>query len=258
MLLRDIIDLEATYGVTPVTGIPLPAAPGAPVKDGVVAAPVIVPKPQPPAPPVRAAVSNDSGDPEQPKQEGEQDAEDAESEEINLSLAMLEAKLMPDVLKTFEQIAATYKKLHKLQVVRIEGLQQGETFKPAQEKRYEKLRHALVELMDEVHLNNARIEQLVEQLYELNRRLIGLEGRLLRLATACQVEREDFLKQYHEAELDPAWLERVGKLSKAWKKFATKHERDIEDLRTAVGVVSREAGLPITEYRRIVTTVQKG
>src|SRR5689334_8140566 len=91
MLLRDIIDLEATYGVTPVTGIPLPAAPGAPAKDGVVAAPVIVPKPQPPAPPVRAAVSNDSGDPEQPKQEGEQDAEDAESEEINLSLAMLEA-----------------------------------------------------------------------------------------------------------------------------------------------------------------------
>ncbi|MSO91924.1 MAG: RNA polymerase sigma factor RpoD [Rhodospirillales bacterium] len=267
MLLRDIIDLEATYGVTPGTGIPIAAAaPGGPVKDGA-AAPVIAPialverkPPQPVVPAVRANGEDNAADSGQPKPAGEQpeDGEDAESEEINLSLAMLEAKLMPDVLQTFEQIAATYKKLHKLQVIRIEALQKGGTLKPAQERRYEKLRHALVELMEDVHLNNARIEQLMEQLYEMNRRLLGHEGRLLRLATACQVEREEFLRHYHEAELDPAWLERVGKLSKAWKKFATKHERDIEELRTAVGVVSREAGLPITEYRRIVITVQKG
>ena len=192
------------------------------------------------------------------RQSGDSDDAD-DGEETPLSLAALEVKLTPDVITTFEKITATYKKLHRLQGKRLETLQRGEKVKPAQEKRYAKLRDELVVLMEDVHLNNARIEQLVEQLYELNRALIGFEGRLLRMATNCKVKREDFLHQYRGDELDPGWRRRVGRLvGKGWKKFATKFRDDIETIREAIAEISHEAGLPVTEFRRIVATVQKG
>ncbi len=188
---------------------------------------------------------------------GSEDTDDGE--EATLSLAALEIKLTPDVIKTFEKITATYKKLHRLQGKRLETLQRGEKVRPAQEKRYAKLRDELVVLMEDVHLNNARIEQLVEQLYELNRALIGFEGRLLRMATNCKVKREEFLRQYRGDELDPGWRRRVSRLvGKGWKKFATKFRDDIETIREAIAEISHEAGLPVTEFRRIVATVQKG
>ncbi len=185
--------------------------------------------------------------------------DDQENEEPPLSLADLEAKLTPEVLDTFEDIAKTYKKLHKLQIIRINALKQGETVKPAQEKRYGKLRHELVELMDKIHLNNLRIEILVEHLYELNRELIGHEGKLLRMATTSKVKREDFLEHYRDHELDPGWLDKVSQLpGKGWARFATRYVKDIEVTREKIADISDEAGLPIGEFRRIVATVQKG
>ena len=205
----------------------------------------------------KEAVSGDGEDKD--VEAGGDSDEDSEEEEINLSLAALEAKLMPEVLETFEKIAATYKKLHRLQVKRLDILKQGERVKPAQEKRYGKLRRELVELMENVHLNNLRITLLVEQLYELNRVLMSLEGKLLRLATKSKVNREDFLKHYWDHELDPGWLRRVSRLQgKGWKAFASKHKSDIEALREGISEISGEAGLPIGELRRIVATVQKG
>ena len=204
----------------------------------------------------------DGGDGAEARQGDRQsgDSEDTDDgEEATLSLAALEIKLTPDVIKTFEKITATYKKLYRLQGKRLETLQRGEKVKPAQEKRYAKLRDELVVLMEDVHLNNARIEQLVEQLYELNRALIGFEGRLLRMATNCKVKREEFLRQYWGDELDPGWRRRVSRLvGKGWKKFATKYRDDIETIREAIAEISHEAGLPVTEFRRIVATVQKG
>ena len=116
----------------------------------------------------------------------------------------------------------------------------------------------MVRLMDGVHLNNARIELLVEQMNALNRRLMGLEGRLLRMAESSRVKRPDFLEAYFGSELDPKWLEQVGQRSKQWKDFAARYGRDIGDVRGGIATVSTEAGLPITEFRRIVQTVQKG
>ena len=108
-------------------------------------------------------------------------------------------------------------------------------------------------------MNNLRIALLVEQLYELNRVLMSLEGKLLRLATKSKVGREDFLKHYRDHELDPGWLRRVGRLQgKGWKTFAAKHKGDIGALREGISEISGEAGLPIGEFRRIVSTVQKG
>ena len=189
---------------------------------------------------------------------GEARAGEGDGEEPNLTLAVMEAKLKPEVIEIFKTIASTYTKLHRLQKLRLEAMQKGANLSPAQERRYAKLRHELVELMETVHLNNARIEQLVDQLYGLNRRLFGLLGQLLRLAINCRVKREDFLEQYTGHELDPNWTRRVSRLGKAWNTFATKHREDIAAIRKDVAATTEIARLPVGEFRRIVKTVQKG
>ncbi|MEJ2028034.1 MAG: RNA polymerase sigma factor RpoD, partial [Limibacillus sp.] len=192
--------------------------------------------------------------------EGKSDGDDEdEEEENNLSLAAMEQALLPEVLETFDKIAATYKKLSKLQGKRLDILHAGDTVPTATEKRYDKLRHELIELMDGVHFNNARIEQLVEQLYEINKRLMGFEGQLLRLAEKQKVKREDFLNNYYGNEIDPAWLDKMVKEGgKNWAAFAEKEADKIAALRQEIAVVSAESGLPISEFRRIVNTVRTG
>jgi RNA polymerase primary sigma factor len=171
----------------------------------------------------------------------------------------MEEKLKPEVIETFEKIASTHTKLHRLQMLRLEAMQKGDNLSTSQERRYTKLRHEMVELMEDVHLNNARIEQLVEQLYDLNRALIGLEGKLLRFAVGCKIKREEFLEHYFGSELDPNWRRRISRLSsKGWKTFSSKNGNDIKVIRQAVAEISAEAGLPVGEFRRIVATVQKG
>ena len=142
---------------------------------------------------------------------------------------------------------------------RLAILHKGEKVNSAIERKYEKLKGELVTLMNNVHLNNIRIEQLVDHMNELNRRLMGVEGKLLRLAESCKVKRQDFLDSYFGCELDPTWLERATERpGKGWKELSSKHIQEVEALRAAIGAVSQEAGLPISEWRRIVSTVQKG
>jgi len=274
MLLRDIIDLDATYGGGPngpnAVGAVTEGAEGAEGAatevggedaEGASATPAEVAKPA-----VVEDVKKETpkADDENGEEKDGEDAEknddddDEDGDEVNLSLAVLEAKLTPTVVETFEQITKTYKKLHRAQDKRLEALQAGDVVKPAAEKRYDKLRHELIDLMEGVHLNNNRIEQLIDQLYGMNRRLLGLEGKILRFATTSRVKREDFLAQYFGHELDPGWLERVRGSSKAWEKFATKNGNDVEALRGSIGEVSQQAGLSISEFRRIVGVVQKG
>ena len=187
------------------------------------------------------------------------DDDDDEDGENTLSLAALEAKLKPEVIENFELIAKTYKKLHRVQMQRLDALTSGDDPKPSQEKRFQKLRKELIELMEDVHLNNNRIEQLLDQLYGLNRRLVGLEGKLMRMATTAKVDRQAFLDQYQGNELDPGWLRRVGRLKgKGWDRFASRYKEDINEARDKIGEVSQISGLPIPEFRRIVSTVQKG
>ncbi|WP_337875271.1 RNA polymerase sigma factor RpoD [Elioraea sp.] len=226
MLLRDIIDLEATHGAgqTPeeaaVNGAPAPAA----------------------------EPDDDAGGEEFDDDEGAQ-----------LSLSALEEKLKPEVLATFEAIAAAYRKLAKIQEARLKTLSEGGVPTPQAERKYEKAKAEVVELVQKVHLNNARIEQLVEELRDLNQRLTAFEGQLLRLAESAKVKREDFLREYRGHELDPGWLERVGRLpGKAWKTLATKHAAEVEAVRAKIAAIANEVHLPVGEFRRVVTTVQKG
>ena len=230
MLLRDIVDLEATQGA------------GAPVPDG------SVPVAAPVAAPVPPAGAFDAGD-----------DDDDEGEGPGMSLSALEEKLKPEVLATFEEIEALYKKLHKMQSRRLENMTSGEEVTSRSEKSYERAREELVSKVEQVRLHNNRIEELVTQLKLLNQRLNTLEGQLMRMAEGCKVNREDFLKQYRGEELDPTWLERIGVLpGKGWKIFAGKHADDIVGLRSQVAHVANDAGLPIGEFRRVYMTVGRG
>ncbi len=242
MLLRDIIDLEATQGGPPPAAVTAPDGAPVPVAAGVAA----VPQPAA-APPVEAEF------------EPGPDDEEEEGEGAGLSLSALEEKLKPEVLANFEEIEAQYKKLHKMQSRRLETMTQGEEVSQRYERNYEKLREELVSKVEQVQLHNNRIEELVMQLKLLNQRLTGLEGQLLRMAEGCKVQRDDFLTQYRGNELDPNWVEKIrGLPGKAWKMFGARHSDEITSLRGQIAAVATDAGLPISEFRRVYMTVSRG
>jgi RNA polymerase primary sigma factor len=238
MLLRDIIDLDATY--SPKVDFSAQPAEGAEGEEA------------------EGEEAEETEEVPPPGAEGEGDA-DADGEENNVSLAAMEEELRPKVIATLEAIDATYKKMRRVQQQRLGYLQKGQKVPPPTEKRYDKLKHEMVELMDQVHLNNARIEQLVHHMNDLNRRLMTMEGRLLRLAESCRVKRQDFLESYSGHELDPTWIGRMAaRGSKAWKDFSGKHGPEVKAIRQAIAEICTEVGLPVVEFRRIVSTVQKG
>ena len=261
MMLRDIIDLDATYGGGQAGNGAADegddddksdeAAPAEAATNGA-------------AQPASAAPANDTAKKAEDGEDGEEtsasdDDDDEDADEGNISLAAMEAALAPKVLENFDQIAATYAKLHKLQEQRLEAAQAGEETGSKLEDKYAKLRKELIALMEDVHLNNQRIEQLVDELYGRNRRLVNTEGQLLRLATRCGVDRTAFLDNYFGSELDPNWLDRMRENSgRGWSIFVERHEQDINDLRDQVAEISAAVGLQIGEFRRIVQTVQQG
>ena len=237
MLLRDIVDLEATQGVgAAVEAEAAEAAAAAALPEGETFV-----EPPPPPPP-----------PEEPE-DGE------EGEGAGLSLSALEEKLKPEVLDTFEEIENLYKKLQKMQSKRLDTLTSGEEMNTRSEKSYEKLREELVGRVQQVRLHNNRIEELVTQLKQLTQRLNGLEGQLLRFAETSKVGRDDFLARYRGHELDPNWMETVAALpGKGWKAFASKHFIAVADVRSQIGAIANDAGLPIGEFRRVYATVSRG
>src|SRR6202022_109294 len=179
--------------------------------------------------------------------------------ENQMSLAPIEAELKPKVVETFDKIADNYKKLRRLQEQDISNQLQNETLSPAQERKYKKLKDEIIVEVKSLRLNQARIDSLVEQLYDINKKLVSFQGRLLRLGDSHGVAREDFLRNYQGSELDPRWLNRVSKLSaKGWKNFVH-HEKDrIKELRHEIQSLAALTGLEIGEFRKIVHGVQKG
>jgi RNA polymerase primary sigma factor len=233
ILLREIIDLDATYG-----GGPDAAAAAVVAEDGADGESEV--ESEEPEAAIRAAIEDDEGD------------------EAAISLSAMEAALKPQVLEIFAGITATHENLSKRQERRIQAHANGEQLSPDEEKLYASLRAELISLVEKVRLNPARIEQLVEQLYALNRRLIGLEGRLMRLAGDYGVKREVFLKHYYGHEQNPAWLETLVQTGPGWVRLAKARGAEVAEIRRNISGVAGEAGLPVSEFRRIVSTVQKG
>ena len=215
ILLREIIDLEATYAG--------PEAKQAPVVERV-------------------------------------EDDDDEDDEANLSLAAMEAELRPQVMETLDVIAATYKKLRTLQDQQVESrLADADALSSSQERSYKKLKEELITAVKSLSLNNARIEALVEQLYDINKRLVQNEGKLLRLAESYGVRRDEFLREYQGSELDPNWMGKVAQLTtRGWKEFSRNEDKTVTALRQEIQNLATETAISIAEFRRIVNQVQKG
>ncbi len=255
VFLRDIIDLEATYAGPDAKAMPAPVI-------GPDGQPIVAPPGAPPAAP--AGATPFKGAPERANGEGGEAAPgegdfDDDDMENSLSLAAIEAELKPKVLETFDNIADAYKRLRRLQDQDIQNKLRNDSLSPAQERRYKKLKDEIISEVKSLRLNQARIDALVEQLYDINKRLVGYEGRLMRLAESHGVAREDFLKNYQGSELDPLWLNRVSKLSaKGWKSLVARDKDKVKQHRHEIQMLAGETGLEIGEFRKIVQMVQKG
>jgi RNA polymerase primary sigma factor len=257
-LLRHIIDLDATYAGPDAKSLPAP--PISP--DGQMIVPGQLPTSNTAsvATPFKPADKRtDSDETAAESAINESDLDDDEDKENWLSVAAVEAELKPKVIETFDTIAGSYKRLRRLQDQDIQLQLSRLSLSPAQERKYKKLKNQIIGAVKSIRLNRARIEALIEQLYDINKRLVGYEGRLLRLAESHGVAREDFLKNYLGSELDPLWLNRVSKLSaKGWKNFIARDKDSIKELRTQIHALASETGLEIGEFRKIVHMVQKG
>ncbi len=245
ILLRDIIDLEATY-----------AGPDAK-------------QVAPETPPLRGPNGNivlpaKSHTTETVKAEGEEGSEgetedDEEEFEANLSLSAMEAELKPQVVEQFDTIANIYTRMRKLQDQHTVSQLAAEELNAREVKKLKALRTQVIGIVKSLALNNSRIESLVEQLYEINKQLMRHEGRLMRLAESYGIRRIDFLKAYYGTELDPDWLEKVADLgANGWAEFVKRERVVIKDLRVQIQTLASESGVDIAEYRRIVNKVQKG
>ncbi|WP_390912787.1 RNA polymerase sigma factor RpoD [Pseudosulfitobacter sp. SM2401] len=241
ILLRDVIDLEATFGdqmgeeeeTTPV----VPVVPGAATTEEA--------KPE-----VDADGNPITTD----------DDDDDEDEQANMSLAAMEAALKPQVLEALDIIADDYVQLSQMQDSRISAtLNEDGSFSEKDEKKYQKLRSEIVLLVNELHLHNNRIEALIDQLYGINRRIMQIDSAIVKLADQARINRKEFVEEYRGRELDPNWLEEMGqKAGRGWQMFIERSTEKVEELRGEMAQVGQYVGLDIPEFRRIVQQVQKG
>ncbi|WP_287405977.1 RNA polymerase sigma factor RpoD [Sphingopyxis sp.] len=261
ILLRDIIDLDATYGGTGPDGSAVPANQNANNPNGGAPMPPPPPRPARPVytPPVRPELkvvggTEGEGGEGQPAPE-----EDLDDDENNVSLSMMEAALKPQILEKLDEIYNTYKKLGRLQDAQVEAQLAKDDLSSGQERRFKKFRQEVVDLVKGVRFNNNRIEQLVGKMYEINRALVSLEGKLLRLGESHGVPRAAFLKEYYGNEMDPEWTRRVGRLAgPGWKDFALDEKDRIKEVRGEIQALAVQMRQPVSEFRQLVLTVQKG
>ncbi|WP_420396931.1 RNA polymerase sigma factor RpoD [Nioella sp.] len=244
ILLRDVIDLDATFG----SSMEGEDADEAPVAQG---------------------LSTDAASEEKKEKQQEFDADgnpissdddDEEDEQANMSLAAMEAALKPRVLEALDRIAADYEQLSAMQDLRISAtLNEDSSFSANEESVYQKLRSEIVELVNELHLHNNRIEALIDQLYGINRRVMSIDSGMVKLADQARINRREFIESYRGYELDPTWVDRMAeKPGRAWQALMERSRDKVEELRADMAQVGTYVGLDISEFRRIVQQVQKG
>lgn len=241
ILLRDVIDLEATFGnQMDEDGVE-------PVIDSTGAAP---------------AAANKTEEPEYDADGNPiaKDDDDDDDEQSNMSLAAMEAALKPKVLETLERIAVDYERLSEMQDIRISAtLNEGAAMTDKEEETYQALRSEIVDLVNELHLHNNRIEALIDQLYGINRRIMQIDSAMVKLADQARINRREFIEEYRGRELDPSWLDDMAeKTGRGWQMFIERSREKAEDLRSDMAQVGQYVGLDISEFRRIVSQVQKG
>jgi RNA polymerase primary sigma factor len=250
ILLREVIDLEQTYGAG------LPGADGSPPQPVVIGDGSAVPAE---APAERAESDGEEGEASaEGAAEGEGESEDEFDDGAGPSVSAMEAELREGVMATLDAIAAEFEAFRRLQERLVERRLSGEDLVEADRKTYDGHSSAIIVQLKTLKLNNNRIEALVDQLYAINRRLVGLEGRLLRLADSYGISRAEFLRAYLGAELDPQWPDKVKAGGVRWTKFVENDSGQMTDIRLEIAALAQETGVPVDDFRRIVQTVQKG
>ncbi|MFN3663461.1 RNA polymerase sigma factor RpoD [Yoonia sp.] len=240
ILLRDVIDLETTFGNQ--LG-----------EDGEVEAVVDT----------SAVVEDKSEGGAELDADGNpisKDDDDDDDDQANMSLAAMEAALKPRVLETLEIIARGFAGLSDMQDARMSAtLNEDSSFSKKDEEKYQKLRSEIVVLVNSLHLHNNRIEALIDQLYGINRRIMSIDSSMVKLADQARINRREFIDEYRGRELDPNWLEEMAEKSgRGWQALVEKSTDKIEELRNDMAQVGQYVGVDITEFRRIVQQVQKG
>ncbi|WP_425044014.1 RNA polymerase sigma factor RpoD [Primorskyibacter sp. S87] len=244
ILLRDVIDLEATFG-------------NQMDEDGDVEEPVVDTST------VQAAKPANKDESPELDADGNpiaQDDDDDEDDQANMSLAAMEAALKDQVLTTLERISTDFSMLSEMQDSRISAtLNEDGSFSEKDEATYQALRSEIVELVNGLHLHNNRIEALIDQLYGINRRVMQIDSQMVKLADQARINRREFIDAYRGRELDPNWLsEMAEKPGRGWQMFIERSTEKVEDLRADMAQVGQYVGLDISEFRRIVQQVQKG
>ncbi|WP_424927228.1 RNA polymerase sigma factor RpoD [Amaricoccus tamworthensis] len=259
IMLRDVIDLETTFTgqmdtddeegadesvLGAVNGLDASAAPAQKMNGA----------PAPEKPEAKSEGGEDAGE------GGESDDDEDDDDQGNLSLAAMEEALKPQVLETLDRIAADYVRLAEMQDDRISAtLNHDESFSLNQEREYQRLRGEIVELVNSMHLHNNRIDALIDQLYGINRKIMSLDSAMVKLSDQARINRQEFIKEYRGAELEPGWLDRVGELkTRGWDRLTGELRDKAEDIRYEMAEIGQFVGLDISEFRRIVNQVQKG
>jgi RNA polymerase primary sigma factor len=244
VLLREVIDLEATFGTS------LDGDGAEPLSDELGA-------------PLARPAGARGGEPEldadgNPISRG--DDEEDDFDQSNLSLAAMEAQLKPRVLETLDRIAADYDKLEAMQRQRMDAtLTESSRFTASEEAAYQKLRSEIVELVNSLHLHNNRIEALIDQLYGINKRIMAIDSAMVKLADQARINRREFIDDYRGYELDPTWCDRMARAKgRGWDQLMTRYRDKVDELRSEMAQVGQYVGVDISEFRRIVNQVQKG
>ena len=257
MQLREILDLEAMLSKGPTAEQIAESEEGEEGAEGEISEKTAGP-----------TIKEEEDEPEEASADGEEEDDmverrtkpqaEEDDDENALSLAQMEETLKPQALEKFAAITSLFKKFSKLQGARLDALQTGAEFPPADEKKYQKLREQLTAEVESVQFHGAKIEYLVEQLYSHNRRLMALGGQMLRLAERHRVPRRAFLDSYTSNELDDGWLDRAAGIDKKFAAFASAERDSVERIRTDISEIAQQVGTSLPEYRRIVNMVQKG
>ena len=260
MLLRDVIDLEATYSAETGTLPPTNGAVVPPLPAAELAGPAASPAAAKPEQQNGAAKEGDEQDDEEALAAlADLDDDEDDSDEVNMSLAAMERALIPMVTEAHAKLKAVLPKLEKARQERLAFVRKGESTTPAIERRARKYGEEAIDILHAIRLHNLRLEDLLHEVTALNRRLVGVEGQLLRMAVECKIKREVFLEQYYGHELDPRWITRIAKLTTpGWKTFLKRRKDHAQDLRKKVGDISAQIGLPVDEMRNLVRAIQEG
>ena len=205
-----------------------------------------------------ASVESDEDDEDDEDEDGIK-KEDTPRGTSGVPIPVMEESLMPMVLDLFAKIKRIFNSMQKLQTKRLENLLSSDTPDMALEKKYTKLRLELFEHVSKIRLNDDRVAEILEQLTKRDQLLMGLEGKLLRLALANKIKREEFLEEYTGNELNRNWVKKLTKHKNAnWANFAKKHGDDILKIQDDITAIANETGQPTAEYKKVVELVRRG